>query len=130
MILEHLNVDLDRDHIEGATLSTKTLERELNALGDEFSARAEFLSHLFSVSKEAFDRYACNDFQYKLRFISLLIMRVFGMRLVGVKRTRSKKSRADAYEVKMSPWFEWAGDRWAVIREKELGEYARSWQLY
>ena len=118
-ILEHLNVDLDRDHIEGTTMPTKMLEGELNALADDFSARAEFLSHLFSASKEAFDRYASYDFQYKLRFVSSLMTRVFGMRLVGLKRTRSKKSRADTYEVKMSPWFEWAGDHWTAIREKE-----------
>ena len=100
-------------------MPTNMLEDELNTLADDFSARAKFLSHLFSASKEEFDKHAGYDFQYKLRFISSLIGRVFGMRLVSAKRTRSKKSRADTYEVKISPWFEWAGDHWAVIRKEE-----------
>lgn len=41
-ILEHLNVDIDTDHLQNATISRKTLESELDALDNEFVGRAEY----------------------------------------------------------------------------------------
>ena len=53
-ILEHLNVDLDTDHLESAVIPRSTLDEELESLAESFTARAEFLVHLLGVSKDSF----------------------------------------------------------------------------
>ena len=61
-LLEHLNVDMESDHIASTTIDRKTLEDELEVLAEDFATRAEYLSHLFGVSKESFIGYTDDDF--------------------------------------------------------------------
>ena len=60
--LEHLNVDIDTDHLESAVIPRSTLDEELESLAESFTARAEFLAHLFGVSKDSFSGYMDKDY--------------------------------------------------------------------
>ena len=76
----------------------------------------------YSMSRKGdFVVYTKKKFKYRLQFVMSLISRVFGVRVVGVKKNRSKKYACNAFKVEPSELFRWAGDRW-VVPEKEKVE--------
>ena len=100
-------MDIDTDHLQNATIPRETLEYELDALDNEFNGRAEYLSHLFGVSIDAFSTYPDKNFQYRLRFIAALVSRVFGVSVIGMRSTRSKKNNSSIFMVNTCPLFLW-----------------------